>query len=322
MPAGHPRLVERRTQRERKRQRKHILLQDAAISPKTQERYYSAVRNLLPVLHTISSAFELDDAVAAWVEKQWQEGQTLYVVSDALCGLHHFEPYTKKLIPSAWKLFRTWRKIESPNRAPPITKYIIYSVANYAILHHDLIFGTLLLLGFFALLRTGELLLVKPCNCLVRNGRALITLEATKTGKRDAATESVTFDDDFAVLALEQVLELKSIQKLTRVPIWTRSAQMFRNKFNFYLRRFNLEQHLFRPYSLRRGGATEIFQTSGSMELALLKGRWQSARVAKIYLMDGLSFLPGLTFTAKAKTMLAKWKPSSTLKCQEGGRGE
>ena len=309
MPVGRPKLLAKRTQAERRKQRKNILLVDAAISERTQARYYIAVRRLLPVLEKVRCNQQLDDMVADWVEAQWVAGETLHVVSDALCGLHHFEPYTKKLVPSAWKLFRTWRKLEAPNRAPPLTKYIIYSIAHYALMHNDLIFGGLLLLGFFGLLRTGELLLVKPCNILLSRSRAIITLETTKTGKRDAATESITLEDIFTVDALEQVLLLRNSQGLSKVPIWTNTAQNFRNKFSFYLKVFDLQAHCFRPYSLRRGGATHVFQISGSMELTLLKGRWGSSRVARIYLQDGLSFLPGLTFSAKAKFLLDKWRP-------------
>ena len=312
MPAARPRFLERRTCKERRQQRKHIRLADAAISERTQERYYQAVRLLLPILEMVSTIYALDDAVADWVEQQWTQGQTLSLVSDALCGLHHFEPYTKKMIPSAWKLFKTWRKIESPNRAPPITKYIIYSIAHYAIMHNDLTFGTLLLLGFFALLRTGELLLVRPCNCLISKKQGIVTLLATKTGKRDAAAETVAFDDPFTLMALQETLTLKKSQGFDNVPLWNHSAQNFRNKFTFYMKRFHLLSHAFRPYSLRRGGATHLFQISGSMELALLKGRWQSARVAKIYLTDGLSFLPGLTFSADSKAMLKAWEPFGT----------
>ena len=47
--------------------------------------------------------------------------------------------------------------------------------------------------------------------------------------------------------------------------------------------------HGFKPYSLRRGGATAYFRASGSMELTLERGRWSSARVGRIYINDGLA---------------------------------
>lgn len=50
-----------------------------------------------------------------------------------------------------------------------------------------------------------------------------------------------------------------------------------------------------------------MFQQTNSMETALLKGRWASTKVAKIYLADGLSFLPGLSFSTKATNLLQFW---------------
>ena len=84
------------------------------------------------------------------------------------------------------------------------------------------------------------------------------------------------------------------------------------------MKKFDLLSHNFRPYSLRRGGATWVFQTTGSMEMALLKGRWGSSRVARLYIADGISFLPGMTHTDFARDMLFRWDPFSTDSGQEG----
>ena len=67
-------------------------------------------------------------------------------------------------------------------------------------------------------------------------------------------------------------LKSKRDKVLENVPIWTKSAQSFRNSFAHHCKKFKLESYAFRPYSLRRGGATHLFQVSGSMELALLEG--------------------------------------------------
>ena len=96
-------------------------------------------------------------------------------------------------------------------------------------------------MGFFGLLRTGELLLVKPCNILVAKERVILSLESTKSGKRNAASETVSFDDPFAVIAIDQLLQLREHQRLQHVPCWLHSAQNFRNKFSFYLKKFDLK---------------------------------------------------------------------------------
>ena len=309
---GRPRLLARTTRRERRKQRALINLTDSAISARTQARYYLAIRSLLPILEVTKDLSALDQKVADWVEKQWENGAIISFVSDGLCALHHFEPFTKKLIPTAWKLYKTWRKLEAPNRAPPLTRYILFSMANYALAHDDLVFTGLLLLGFFAMLRTGELLSVRPKDLIINRTRGLVSLRNTKSGQRHSASETVAFDDPFTLDTLTELVALRRAQNLFHVPIWIQSAANFRDRFQHHLQRFDLKAHYFRPYSLRRGGATDCFQITGSMETVLLKGRWGSSQVSKIYIQDGLSFLPGLTFSDKASQMLQKWYPYST----------
>ena len=57
-------------------------------------------------------------------------------------------------------------------------------------------------------------------------------------------------------------------------------------------------------YSLRRGGATWSFLQHHSMELTLLKGRWQSAKTARIYLQDAIAGLSDLQMTPQLRSKL------------------
>ena len=47
----------------------------------------------------------------------------------------------------------------------------------------------------------------------------------------------------------------------------------------------------FRPYSLRRGGATHWFSKHGSLDRVIVLGRWQAHRTARIYLNEGLAVM-------------------------------
>ena len=51
----------------------------------------------------------------------------------------------------------------------------------------------------------------------------------------------------------------------------------------------------FRPYSLRRGGATFWFNQHGSFDRLLAQGRWAAARAARVYLNDGLAQLADIS---------------------------
>ena len=42
-----------------------------------------------------------------------------------------------------------------------------------------------------------------------------------------------------------------------------------------------------KPYSLRRGGAISFFVHTGSLALALERGRWNQSGTARIYLTEG-----------------------------------
>ena len=299
----------RRSQAQRKAERKNVILLDAGVTKRTQLRYSIGLSQLLPALVNMSHLIDLDEKVSSWIQERWEAGDSLHIVSDALCGLHYFEPWTRKGIPTAWRVFSTWRKLESPSRAPPLTDTIIYALANYAISHCDISFASLMVLGFFGLLRTGELLALRPCDILLGDDRVILSLIDTKTGKRDNVSEMVSFQDSFSTELLSTMVQLRQQQRTLKVPIWMYSGQSFRASFKRHLSRFDLVQHEFRPYSLRRGGATHLFQSTGSMETALLRGRWGSSRVARIYISDALSYLPGMTFTPLAKQMLQKWCP-------------
>ena len=65
-----------------------------------------------------------------------------------------------------------------------------------------------------------------------------------------------------------------------------------------------LEGFGFQPYSLRRGGATAFFRATRSMEAALGRGRWSSARVARIYVNDGLAREVELRFSSEIQDRL------------------
>ena len=107
--------------------------------------------------------------------------------------------------------------------------------------------AALLGLGFDCFLRTGELLSIRPVDLLLRNGKGLVTLPASKGGTR------------------HNVL-VKKEANLYRAPIWTGTGTQFRRQFHDRTKFFRVDHLQFRPYSLRRGGATAYFNRTGLME--------------------------------------------------------
>ena len=147
-------------------------------------------------------------------------------------------------------------------------------------------FGMSLLVAFYTMLRTGE-----SSHLLSESSRqqVLISLGLTKGGKRTGAAESV-------ILGCEPIVRLvkhwKDIARST-TPL-ALSPGKWRGLFNESLCALGLEDYGFRPYSLRRGGATFWFSKHQSLDRILISGRWQTQKSARIYIHEGLSLLAGM----------------------------
>lgn len=297
----------RLTRAQRARIRARIQLDDAALTPKTQSRYYIALRKLVPVVEKVRAEEQLDASVCDWIRAMWVSGEPLLTIGDALSALQFHQPWTKRKLVHSWKLFSVWRKVEVPTRAPPLTQRIIRSMAAYAIAQNRWGFAMVLILGFECLLRTGELLNLYPRDLLAGRSSGICTLRETKSGKRTGSNEFVSITDPVALELVKQFLQLRRELNLTTLPVWTASATAFRRQFAQICSIFDLQRHSFRPYSLRRGGATHAFQVSQSMEFVLARGRWSSGRVARIYISDGLSYLPSIKLSDRSAALLKQY---------------
>ena len=235
MPRVAVKVLHKRTRKERREAHQGIALRDAGITIRTRRTYFMALSLLLPYIEDVQNESELDSACAEWVEVAWEDGEYIYTVGNALSGLHLFEPLTKRKIPSAWRLFATWKKLEWPARA------------YCALCHENLLFSCLLVLGFFTLLRTGELLKLKGRDLLINPRQLVVSLKETKTGKRNAADEMVTTDDPFALLIVDATRSLLADWNALDKPLCGFTGQAFRRHFDSYLRRFYIQNYGFRP---------------------------------------------------------------------------
>ena len=280
------------------------MLTDVGITDATLSRYVFAVGRLKDVLEVPSTLEELDEVLTDWIQTEFEDGSPLYMVGDALSGLHHFMPFTKKKLTSAWRLYSIWRRFEVPCRAPPVPQDILVAMAGRSLRKNDLEMAGLLLLGFHCLLRTGEILQVRPCDFILGPTSGLVTLASSKSGVRNNSKESVAIHDPITLETMRTLLELKRQLHLQNVPCWSKSGSAFRDTFNRLLHDLQIADLQFRPYSLRRGGATWEMQQHGQMERTLLRGRWRNSNVARIYLCDGLALLPTLKMTSTAKALV------------------
>ena len=89
-----------------------------------------------------------------------------------------------------------------------------------------------------------------------------------------------------------------------------------RSHLGTLLEALGLRRFAFRWYSFRRGGASAFYQATSSMELTLVRGRWESSKTARVYLAEGLAQLALLNLTQQETDFITlccyslreKWK--------------
>eukprot|EP00438_Fugacium_kawagutii_P009751 Skav227713 [mRNA] locus=C9067861:511:1566:+ [translate_table: standard] len=287
--------LEGKTQQQRIEQRQKLgSLKSLTVQPATRKRYDRALDLFFKFLKGENRTLPkqrrlLDDLVAIYLEALWEQGEGRALASDTLASLQDSDPKLKGMLPCSWRLMKVWVQHEIPARAPPLPEQALQGLVGYALLQGDAMFALSLLLGYYGMLRTGEVLSLGRHHVEItsENGPAIISLGLTKSGRRQGAEESVT-------ITVHEVTRRLFQWKQSRITWLVPSAYQWRVKFNQYLEATGLKTFDFRPYSLRRGGATFWFTRHGSFDRLLVQGRWSAIKTAKIYINSGLATLAEL----------------------------
>ena len=49
---------------------------------------------------------QIDDLISDWIQEKFSKGEPINIAADALSGIHHFIPLTRKKLPMSWKGIR------------------------------------------------------------------------------------------------------------------------------------------------------------------------------------------------------------------------
>ena len=160
-------------------------------------------------------------------------------------------------------------------------------MVGWSLYHGHFAFATSLLVCFYGVLRTGELLDVvrNRVEISARLRTAVIALGLIKAGKRAGVQESVSVGHDTAFRYVQRWTELASThQKLCPSP------PRWRKLFKSCTESLKLEPLELRPYSLRGGGATWWF-CQHDLDRVMILGRWQAQKTARMYLNESRAIL-------------------------------
>lgn len=289
--------VEGRTKEDRVRIRQTLgPLRDLTVQPKTKQRYENARNRFYTFLRdshlSLPSRREaLDGLLCDYLELLWSTGEGRGLASDTVAGLQDRDPRLRGQLLGSWRLLKAWNMQEIPNRAPPFPESVLQVMVGWAIFKEEPLFALSLLIGFYGLLRTGELYDLHRQSISMESGHkvAVIALGLTKGGKRTGAAESTTLN---VAEVLRRLWQWRNSPSLSSKLV--SSIYKWRQLFHQCLESLGIHDMGFRPYSLRRGGATFWFQRHGSFDKLLVQGRWQSSKTARVYLNEGLALLAEL----------------------------
>ena len=193
-------VLEAATKQQRAKVRKTLgTLKSLTVQPATKRRYNDALDRFFKFLRKEKLSLptkreSLDPLMADYLEMLWSSGEGRALASDTLAAIQDADPKVKGHLPTSWRLLKVWNQNELPNRAPPMPEPILLAMVGYNLLKDHYLFALSLLLGFYGLLRTGEILNLTKHQVEVGSPRspAILSLGLTKGGKRAGAAESVT----------------------------------------------------------------------------------------------------------------------------------
>ena len=296
----------------RKAARKDVPLKTLVIKASTEKRYREAIFRFFHWMEDENivfptSLYDFDTVLSEYIGWLWEEGEGRAQAANATAGLQHFSPHLRRKLPCVWRLLNAWQKHEIPCRATPFTTQTVEAVAGVFFHKKAPQMALAMLVGFHCILRTGELMGVKSKDIDVSpdHKTAVLNLGLTKSGQRQGAAESVVLYD-------RPLIRLISAWQFGSAPgdsLVACGPFQFRREFRQAIATLHLKDDWdFKPYSLRRGGATHDFREHGQLSRTVVWGRWASAKSARIYINDGLATLASFKMSPKTQQAVKKFR--------------
>ena len=258
------------------------------------ERYIERMRGVDSDPHDLPPK----DSAFRFAHGSWS-GNLLY------CSVVDMYPELKDQLPRALRALVAWHRGEETSPAPPLPKRVAVAQAGYLFAIGEDEAAVCLLTQFDVFVRPAELFSMQRLYLQFNKSNLLagvgIGLWGTKTSK--GVHEHVVVRDPGVCALLYFYYGEASSERY----LWSRSPQEFRELFYKALAALGLETYNFRPYSVRRGGATADFAHHQSWDVSCDRGRWANARTARIYLKDALATTLEASFTDDILRRISKY---------------
>ncbi len=282
-------------------------LHGRVIQPGTAKRYRVHVKEFFRWCartgRTIpTSAVAFDTLLCAYAEGLWEEGDSKSVLVNTLSGLTYFTISLKGKLPGAWRLYTAWNKHEPGQRAPPLTVLMMQAIAGYFVHRGEKRAAAMICVAHHCILRTGEMLAVRTTDVTFAGRLCQIRLRDTKIGQRLGITEETNVVDPWLFKIFQKIIQFV----YPGDTLVGRSPRAFRQMWASAVKAVGLPQ-AYKPYGLRRGGATAFFQHCGSFGRTANRGRWGTEQAMKQYVTTALAELAENQHQESDNSTLSRW---------------
>jgi len=302
-------VLSRPTKGQRRQARQQLgRLSKNVVTAGTRKRYDNALAWLFATLATLlwtvpASTVEFDELLCRIVDMAWNEGESRSLIGDVLSALGDAIPALRGRLPGAWRLVSAWSRLELPARAAPLSQKEVDALSYIAWVWGYFDVAVLLQLAFHAFLRTAELMSARVSQvCFsTKDAEAYLALPETKNSARKGTPEGVRITQSL----LAKLLAIAVQGLLPGDTILRRTQTQFRTIFAQLVAEAKLDKG-YKPYSLRRGGATAWFRASASLDATAERGRWNNLRTARIYVNTSLADFCEITHSADTEARISE----------------
>ena len=262
----------------------------AGLATRSRRSYARAIRVFLRRHRELGRkkpvSFEaLGASLAQFVSTSYDEGGSHGNVQTLLTAMRRFLPGVRPHLHLAQQWANNWRRDLSRRRALPLPLHVCLGMAGAAAARGHPRFAVILLVGFFGLLRSEELLTLQPRQVIITSpSTAVLLLPKSKGASRQGSPETVMLHDPRVIGMLRVAVESLPHDAPISGDRWP--------QFQAELERFAALVGLSHPdltlYSIRRGGATWHYSRYANVDALQGLGRWKHAHTARTYVDEAL----------------------------------
>jgi hypothetical protein len=258
-------------------------LQWKGVKPKMMRAYCKALHHFFLHLRTKKARVPgsipaLDKALASYMNHMYMEGEPIGYAGHLLSAIKRFYPPCRNFLFRSRQWHNNWQREYVPTRAKPFPWLMVRGIVATALLDQDQAFAFVTLLAYRRFLRTNEFLSLR-CSDIAKFDTKTLVISLINTKTSGSFDESVTVDDMFLAKWHRNLLQTREPDEL----IFSEGAAAYNEKLQSYLQLLRVTDK-YTPYSLRRGGATQFYMRTRSLDQTKIVGRWRDQRTCRIYL--------------------------------------